>query len=127
MADRGNNVTPFACELGVIPADERLQHLTTARELFQSVARIRELNDGYAFQIRETPVALVQAAQFIDRERLCCPFFRFGLEVEAEGGWLWLRLTGRAGVKEFIRAEIAEFLGEKLTFAEMLVAENQSN
>ena len=124
MADRGKNVTPFACELGAIPADERPQHLATARELFQSVERIRELDDGYAFQIRETPGALVQVAQFIDRERLCCPFFGFGLEVEAEAGSLWLRLTGREGVKEFIRAEIAEFLGEELTFEALLVAEN---
>lgn len=125
MADRGKTVSPFACELAAIPADERLQHLATAQELFQSVERIRELKDGYAFQIRDTPGALIQAAQFVHQERLCCPFFGFVIEVEAENGAAWLHLTGRDGVKEFIRVEIAEFLGKEFSFESLLERESQ--
>ena len=39
-------------------------------------------------------------------ERLCCPFVRFRLEMEEDGGPLYLSLTGRDGVKEFLRGEL---------------------
>ena len=51
------------------------------------------------------------AAEFIALERLCCPFLNFGLEIKAEGGPVWLRLSGREGVKAFIREEISGLLG----------------
>jgi len=46
------------------------------------------------------------AAEFITLERLCCPFLTLALEVERERGPLWLKLTGREGVKPFLRAEL---------------------
>ncbi|HKI03210.1 MAG TPA: hypothetical protein VKK31_14630 [Thermoanaerobaculia bacterium] len=51
---------------------------------------------------------------FITKERLCCPFFGFALQVEPEGGALWLNLTGRQGVKPFIVAEIGHALDEEV-------------
>jgi hypothetical protein len=39
----------------------------------------------------------------------CCPFFEIDLNVEREQGGLWLRLTGREGVKQLIRAEFASW------------------
>ena len=41
---------------------------------------------------------------------VCCPFFGFGLEIEREGGSVWLSLTGREGVEPFIMAEIGDHL-----------------
>lgn len=38
------------------------------------------------------------------------PFFGFSLDLEPEGGELWLSLTGRDGVKPFIQAEIGDVL-----------------
>ena len=35
-------------------------------------------------------------------ERKCCPFFDFGIEVARESGPVWLRLSGRRGVKDFL-------------------------
>jgi hypothetical protein len=43
-------------------------------------------------------------------EGLCCPFFDIDMHVEREGGSLWLRLTGRGGVKQFIRADFAAWM-----------------
>lgn len=37
--------------------------------------------------------------------RLCCPFFDFVVELERNGGPLWLKLIGRDGIKPFIQAE----------------------
>jgi hypothetical protein len=45
-------------------------------------------------------------AEFVGRERLCCPFLTFMLDVAQDQGPLMLRLTGAAGVKDFIRAEL---------------------
>ena len=39
-------------------------------------------------------------------ERPCCPFFGFAMEVEPDGGPLWLRLGGPDGVKAFVREEV---------------------
>lgn len=41
------------------------------------------------------------------RRNRCCPFFDFDLIVEREGGSMWFRLTGREGVKAFIREEFS--------------------
>lgn len=48
---------------------------------------------------------ILNAARYVTNERLCCPFFNFFLEIESNGGSFWLRLTGGAGVKEFMEAE----------------------
>ncbi len=45
-------------------------------------------------------------AEFITLERLCCPFFEFGFEVERDGGPLWLRITGGEDAKWVLRVEL---------------------
>jgi hypothetical protein len=95
---------PLACNLTAIPAAEREAHERLAKQLFFETAPERqELADGYAFQFRADQYALLTA--FIANERLCCPFFRFILEVTPAQGPIWLRLTGEGGVGEFIRSE----------------------
>jgi len=103
--------SPFACRMDAIEADQRQQHLKTASQLFHSVKSIRELPNGYAFQLPNESDVLRMVAEFISLERLCCPFFGFRLEIEPEGGAVWLELTGRDGVKPFIQSEISEFVG----------------
>lgn len=83
-------------------------------ELFRAVAGVRELPNGYAFRLPNEPDVLLKAAEFVSLERLCCPFFGFVLEVEPEGGAVWLGLTGREGVKPFILAEIGGHLDESV-------------
>ena len=96
----------IACDLSAIPAEERERHATSGEQLFATVQEVLELADGYALRLPTTSDILLKAARFIANERLCCPFFSFGLEVEASGGPLWLQLKGAAGVKQFIEAEL---------------------
>jgi hypothetical protein len=98
--------------MSAIEADKRVPHVANAKELFAHVAEVRELNDGFAFRLNDSPDLLAKLAEFIALERLCCPFFGFTIEVEPEGGAVWLKLTGREGVKPFIQAEIGEFFQE---------------
>ncbi|HEX7773459.1 MAG TPA: hypothetical protein VF435_13635 [Pyrinomonadaceae bacterium] len=102
--------SPFACDMTAIAPEERDAHLATIKKLFSVVQKTRELADGYAFELPNEPDILATAAAFISKERLCCPFFGFGLDIEREGGPLWLSLKGRDGVKPFIMAEIGEHL-----------------
>jgi hypothetical protein len=101
-------ISPFACDMTAIPPDQRHAHLATIEKLFRAVEDLRELPDGYAFKLSNDSQVLLTAAQFVALERLCCPFFGFTLEIEREGGGVWLSLTGREGVKPFIIAEIGE-------------------
>lgn len=111
---RAERESPFACQMDAIKSEQRPQHLATANQLFRAVKSIRELPNGYAFQLPNESDVLRMVAEFISLERLCCPFFGFKLEVEQEGGAVWLQLMGREGVKPFIQSEIGEFLGEAL-------------
>lgn len=103
--------SPIACDMSAIEAGRREQHIATGKEVFRAVAEIRELPDGYAFRLSREPHVLVKTAEFISLEKLCCPFLRFVIEVGAEGGPVWLLLTGREGVKAFIREEVSGLLG----------------
>jgi hypothetical protein len=76
-----------------------MKHFQTA------IWEILPLADGYAFRLAEDAETILYAAEFMTIERLCCPFINFELEVGQKGRPVWLRLTGRAGVKEFIEAE----------------------
>ncbi len=103
--------SPIACDMSAIAPALRARHVATGGLLFRSAAEISELSDGYAFRLPNDSDALLRAAEFVSLERLCCPFLRFSLEVGPEGGPVWLRLTGREGVKAFIREEVNGLLG----------------
>jgi len=103
--------SPLACDMSAIPLSQREAHLSTSRDLFSLIQEIRELSNGYAFRFAEEVGVLVKTAEFISLEKLCCPFLAFGLDVGAEGGPVWLSLTGREGVKAFIREEVNGLLG----------------
>ena len=106
--------SPFACVMTAIAPGQRTSHLENAKKLFEAVAEIRELENGYAFCLGNDGSVLTRVAEFIELEKLCCPFFGFAVIVEPEGGNIWLHLTGREGVKMFIQAEVAEIVGRPL-------------
>jgi len=106
--------SPFACDMAAIAADKRDAHLATINKLFRGVESIRELPNGYSVRLPNDSDVLLTAAEFIALERLCCPFFDFSLEIEREGGAVWLSLTGREGVKPFIMAEIGHHLPARI-------------
>jgi hypothetical protein len=100
-----DTMTPFACDMTAIPAEQRGAHHALIRRLMtEAVEEIRELPNGLAFRFPAEEYNAV--TELIGGERLCCPFLAFSLEVSPERGSLLLRLTGAQGVKEFIRAEL---------------------
>ncbi len=102
--------SPFACDMSAIAAAQRDGQLANIEKLFRAAENVHELPNGNRFRLANESDILLTAAQFIALERLCCPFFGFGLEIEREGAAVWLSVTGREGVKPFIMAEIGEHL-----------------
>ena len=96
--------SPLACNLGAMTVKQRERHRTLGRELREAIAEIRELPEGFEFLLPSKAWAM--AAEFVALERLCCPFVRFRLDLKEEGGPCRLTLTGREGVKEFLRLEL---------------------
>lgn len=95
----------FYCNLKALnPAErEQLRQLT---ERFKA-ARVEttELESGYAFRFDAAKISINDLAAWISWEQKCCPFFDFEIELQRDGGPLWLKLRGRGGVKEFMRHE----------------------
>jgi hypothetical protein len=98
-------VAPLACVPGAIPEAERPVHFRRLTRLFtDAVRQRRELPDGRAFRFDAD--ALDELARWIAHERSCCPFLRFVIEVAPGGGPVWVSLTGPAGTREFLSAEL---------------------
>jgi hypothetical protein len=109
MANDGccTSESPLACDLSAISASDRPRYNELRRAVAASVVAKRELADGLAIQIDIGRIALPQLAEWISFERKCCPFFEFRIELAPDSGPVWLSLTGRAGVKEFISEAFA--------------------
>jgi len=114
MKHEPESQSPIACDMSALSLDQREMHIATSRQLFSNVQAIHELSSGYEFRLADDLSAIVSAAEFISVEKLCCPFLHFALEVNAESGPVFLRLTGREGVKDFIREEISGLLGNAI-------------
>jgi hypothetical protein len=110
---------PIACIPHAVPAEQRERWMTVGTQLYAAVQEVKELPDGYAFRLPTDPEMLLLVAEDLNMERLCCPFLRFTLEIEPNGGPFWLRFTGGEGVKEFLRIsfESSNLLNEQVAQA----------
>lgn len=96
--------SPIMCVLGALDAKQLARQQELRQQLREKTQEVRELKDGYALRLPAESGMILSAAEFITLERLCCQFFNFELEVEGEQGSLWLKLTGREGVKDFLKS-----------------------
>ncbi len=98
----------FFCNLSAISPAQRPHYSQLVKKIRAAVRKRTEVREGYEFMLDSRAVELVEIAEWISLERLCCPFLT--LEISTSGKqspWL-LRLTGPAGVKPLIREEFPE-------------------
>jgi hypothetical protein len=101
-----DHVSPFACSAFVSSPEVRKRHFEElGPALLKLKKSIRELPDGYEFELPTDNKTYQLLTEWTFQERLCCPFFEIDLRFDKENGPLWLRLTGRPGTKEFIKEE----------------------
>jgi hypothetical protein len=105
--------SPF-CDMTVFSPEQREAHIAAIKQMLAAVREAQEISDGVALRFEPDSDVLLKLAEFIAGERLCCPFLNFDLRVEAEGGPVWLRLTGPEGVREFLRMELSGFGGDAI-------------
>ena len=100
------HVSPFACNAVALSPEVRKRHFEELEPaLLKLTKSMRELPDGYEFEFLADSSTYQLLTEWAFQERSCCPFFDIDLRFDRESGPLWLRLTGRPGTKEFIKAE----------------------
>ncbi len=107
-----NNEQPIMCDLTAISAEMREQHILDATDIFQKAEEIQELAQGYAFRFPNEAGMWLALATFVEYDRLCCPFSRFGLTAEPNHGHLWLTLTGPEGTKDLLNTSLVHTGGK---------------
>jgi hypothetical protein len=112
IAQMNERTISVACSLAAIGPAELPRHREVAAALFGSAIETQEDAGGYSFRLPPDTATVLLAAEFVTRERLCCPFYTFTIEVGPAGGSLWLRLTGPEGAKEVLRSGLDELLAD---------------
>jgi hypothetical protein len=103
--------SPFACNRLALTSEQRKRHFDELGPKLVSLKKsVRELPNGYEFEFPADASTFQLVAEWVIGERACCPFFDIDMRLEREGGSLWLSLTGREGVKQFIQADGAAWI-----------------
>ena len=101
----------FACNRLALTPEQRKRHFDELGPKLRSLKKsVRELPNGYEFEFPADLNTVQLVAEWAIGERACCPFFDIDMRLEREGGALWLGLTGREGVKQFIQADGAAWI-----------------
>ena len=104
---KAQDETPFFCDRTALNPEQRKRQGELAKILRASVLGVQELSDGFEFEFSPDPSNYQALTEFTPLERACCPFFDISIRLDREGGKLWWRLTGREGVKAFVRADFS--------------------
>ena len=103
--------SPFACNRLALTPEQRRRHFDELGPQLRSLKKsFRELPNGYEFEFPSDSHSIQIVTEWAINERACCPFFDINIRMEREGGSVWLALTGREGVKQFIQADGAAWI-----------------
>jgi hypothetical protein len=104
--------TPIVCDLTVFGNTERIKHLALGKSLFGKARQVIEHHDGFTFVFEQSPLLEMQIADWVSKEKRCCPFFSFEFSRTNTPPSLSLRIAGPHGAKEVLRtvADLHAFL-----------------
>lgn len=94
--------SPIACRTDALTEEERGRRSEVLSLIRARAHGCSETEDGIVFEWAGDASLPALVGEFVSLESRCCPFIRFAIGVEAEGGPVSLRLGGREGVKEFL-------------------------
>jgi len=106
MENKTDLAPACAIDETALDSSQRERHQEVCRQVINAIQEVKELPDGYALSLPLEPGMIMATAEFISLEQKCCGFFGFSLELAPNNGPMWLSLTGRAGAKEFLQAEM---------------------
>ncbi len=99
VENKVTNESPLACNMAALSDEQRKRILVLIKQIRAAGQELRELADGYSLRLPAESEMIKDVSEWITLERLCCPFFPFEMEVEQEGGPMWIRLTGAKALK----------------------------
>jgi hypothetical protein len=94
---------PIACDLTVFSTNERIKHVALAKSLLGKARQVIEHEDSFTFVFEQSPLLEMQIADWVSKEKRCCPFFSFELSRANTPPSLRLRIVGPDGAKEILR------------------------
>ena len=97
-----DSLPPIACNLKVLTSEQRKELAKVGAQVISAITASRDLNDGYAFRVDPSLASLKDVAEWLDLWRRCRPFYEFRIDFHAADAVVWLSVTGRPGVKEYI-------------------------
>ena len=103
MSSRGS---PLVCDTGALTATERGRHRSVTSRLRDKVVDVERLECGYRLWLPGDLTTMELVAEFVSRERLCCPFLSFTVTVPSGDERMGLELTGPAGTRELLSAAL---------------------
>ena len=102
--------SPFTCDRLALTPALRHRHFDVLGPLLRTkVQAVRGEPDGYAFRFPNDWGTYAALTEWMNGERLCCPFLDINLITSREHGDVWMKLSGRQGTKEFIRSDFTEW------------------
>jgi hypothetical protein len=94
----------IACKLS--PTELMARKANLLKDLKPLVVHSSETTSGFIYTFQEGDSTTHHLLEFIKAERSCCPFLSFQLTFPPDGGPVQLELSGRKGVKDFIKTEL---------------------
>ena len=97
---------PFSCKMNALSPAERKELPKWLDSLVAMKPVATELENGFSLEFAHSGKAFPLASKWISCESRCCPFFEFAISLTPNDGPLTIRITGPAGVKEFIADDL---------------------
>ena len=102
--------SPFTCDRLALTPKLRHRHFDILGPFLRTrVQAARSEPDGYTFRFPNDWATYAALTEWMNGERMCCPFLDIDLSTSREHGEIWMKLSGRPGTKEFIRSDFAEW------------------
>ena len=96
---------PIACSPKALDITQRRRQTELLGIVRGKIQKTVELDNGFALQLPNDPATTLQVAEWISLERRCCGFAEFAVEWRLDDT-VWVKLTGKTGVKEVLAAEM---------------------
>ncbi len=80
---------------------ERKQHLK--EKIFSKVTKKEESHNGYIYYFDDEPDLLNNALEFIQKEKACCPFFKFDVSILPFQKGFAVQISGSEEAFEFLK------------------------
>jgi hypothetical protein len=92
--------------MSALDPEQRKRYDILTKDVLAKHLEIKELPDGYGIRFPNNRTLFTALSEWATLEQLCCPFLTLTLELHHDQGPIWLKASGKEGVKEFLRVEL---------------------